>query len=340
MKELSLSYQKKRLSLKTPFSIAHGVFNSRDCLVLEVELNGVKGYGECTAIDYLGWKIEILEEAVLSLLNKPILVKPDANGYYQVVEVGLMNPIACALDQCLLDIYLKSNDLSNLDSLATIEKREQLVQSSYTITSDDIDSYIEKMYASKWPFLKLKMGRPFDLELLQELNSHNFKNLRIDANTAWDKSKLTKYVSLCQKLDLELIEQPFDLSTLNENRILYKETNIPVFADEIFHGLKDLHNCANYFNGINIKLQKCGGPRNALEILKQARALGMQTMIGCMTESSIGISASAQFVPYVEFADLDGAALISNDFASGVNVINGNIVYADNNGLGGRLLCN
>ena len=140
-----------------------------------------------------------------------------------------------------------------------------------------------------------------------------------------------------QDLGVEFIEQPLPAENWKGSRKVYERSRIPIIADESCLVEEDVSRCAGYFHGINIKLMKCGGITPAIRMIKEAQKLQLKIMMGCMTESSIGISAIGQFLDVLDYVDMDGALLLSNDPAYGVQIENGKVIYPDRLGSGGRL---
>jgi L-alanine-DL-glutamate epimerase-like enolase superfamily enzyme len=157
-------------------------------------------------------------------------------------------------------------------------------------------------------------------------------------NEGWTVQQTIPYSYELKDLNIEYIEQPLPASSQGDMPEVYKRSALPVFADESCHIPEDVTTCSTCFHGINIKLMKCGGLTPALEMISQARALGLKIMIGCMTETSVGISALGQLLPLVDYADMDGSLLISNDPASGVYLDQGRAIYPEDGGTGARLI--
>ena len=163
--------------------------------------------------------------------------------------------------------------------------------------------------------------------------------LAVDANQGWkDREKALEDILWLREQGVVMVEQPMAKERLDDNAWLTERSPLPIFADESIQRLADIPSIQGAYSGINIKLMKCTGMREGWRMAQMARALGMKVMVGCMTETSCGISAAAQFSPYVDFADLDGNLLISNDRFDGVKVIDGRLSLPDRPGIGVQLL--
>jgi L-alanine-DL-glutamate epimerase-like enolase superfamily enzyme len=208
----------------------------------------------------------------------------------------------------------------------------------YTLGIDPIDKMVEKMNAHPWPIYKVKVGTDYDIEILSALRKHTMAPLRVDANAGWTLEEALVKIPAFAKLGVELIEQPLAKDNWEGMAELIKQSVLPLFADESCVFEKDVATCANYFHGINIKLTKCSGPTPALRMIKEAKALGLKVMMGSMNESVIGSAAIAQFLPQLDYVDMDGPLLMTElngvglDFSFDQN--NGKIAPLHRPGLG------
>jgi L-alanine-DL-glutamate epimerase-like enolase superfamily enzyme len=160
----------------------------------------------------------------------------------------------------------------------------------------------------------------------------------VDANGGWTAEQTIRFAPELAALGVEFIEQPLRADDWEGAKQVYEQSALPIIADESCIVESDVDKCAGYFHGINIKLTKCGGITPARRMIARARELGLRVMVGCMTESSVGISAIAQLLPLLDYADLDGSLLIVNDPATGVTFDNGRVIYASENGTGAHLV--
>ncbi|MDZ7615820.1 MAG: enolase C-terminal domain-like protein, partial [Patescibacteria group bacterium] len=205
----------------------------------------------------------------------------------------------------------------------------------YTIGIDTIDMMVRKLREfTGWPIYKIKLGTDQDLRIVQALREHTDAIFRIDANCAWTVAQTLAYAPELKRLGVELIEQPLPPDDWRGMAQVRKDSPLPIIADESCRSETDVERCASVFHGINIKLIKCGGLTPARRMICRARELGLKAMVGCFTESSVGISAAAQLLPLLDYADLDGAMLLAEDAASGVCFKCGRAVYPDTPGCG------
>ena len=212
---------------------------------------------------------------------------------------------------------------------------------TYTIGIDTAETVKEKTneVAGKFNILKVKLGRDNDKEMITSIREVSSLPIAVDANQGWkDKQYAIDMIHWLHNRGVVMIEQPMPKSQLDDIAWLTEQSPLPIFADESIQRLSDVMAMKGVFSGINIKLMKCTGMREAWKMVTLARALNMKVMIGCMTETSCAVSAAAQLSPAVDFADLDGNLLISNDRFTGMQVINGKITLNDLPGIGVRKL--
>jgi L-alanine-DL-glutamate epimerase-like enolase superfamily enzyme len=197
---------------------------------------------------------------------------------------------------------------------------------------------VEKMEQKPWPIYKVKLGTDKDLAIMKVLRSKTDAKLRVDANEGWTVEQTMSLSQEFAAMEVEFIEQPLPRTEDSQMAAIMSKTALPIIADESCQTYRDIATCHGKFGGINIKLMKCGGLTPALHMVQKARKLGLKIMVGCMTESSIGISAAAQLVPLVDYVDLDGSLLIKEDIATGVFLRNGWTIFPEGFGLGCKLL--
>jgi L-alanine-DL-glutamate epimerase-like enolase superfamily enzyme len=206
---------------------------------------------------------------------------------------------------------------------------------SFTIGMDAPEVVARKVReASDYEVLKVKMGSDDDREVLTAVRDVTERPVRVDANEGWTPESARERLPWLAKMGVEFVEQPLPAAQLEETRALRRESPLPFFADESVHRAEDIPRLAGAFDGINIKLMKCGGIGEALRMIAVARAHGMQVMLGCMIESSIAITAAAHLLPLVDAADLDGSVLITNDPYAGAVMSGGRLVLPEAPGLG------
>ena len=185
-----------------------------------------------------------------------------------------------------------------------------------------------------WPIYKIKLGTADDVAIVTELRKHTDATFRVDANCAWTVDETIENSRRLKPLGVEFIEQPLPADQYDAAAEVFRQSVLPIAADESCQVESDVDRCAGRFHIINIKLVKCGGMTPARRMIDRARALGMQTMVGCMTESTVGISAIGQLLPLLDYVDMDGAALLAQDIADGVKVVRGEAIYPETNGNG------
>jgi L-alanine-DL-glutamate epimerase-like enolase superfamily enzyme len=189
-----------------------------------------------------------------------------------------------------------------------------------------------------WPVYKIKLGTPDDLQVVQALRAYTDAVFRVDANCAWTAEQTVSNSAALASLGVEFIEQPLNPDDWEGMRVVHARAALPIIADESCLTEADVDRCHGLFHGINIKLVKCGGLSPAWRMIARARQLGLQVMVGCMCESTVGISAIAQLLPLLDYADIDGALLLDRDIAAGVRLERGRIHYPQTSGCGVTLL--
>ena len=328
------------LRLTHTFTIAHDSRDVQPTLIVELRDGDYRGFGEATATRYYGITIDGMVaalEAVREQIEQHPLTNPEAFWATMQPHLAQHSFALCALDQAAWDLWAKRRKqplykLWNLDPA-----RSPLTD--YTIGLDTPERMIEKMRERPWPLYKIKLGRPDeDVALVQALRQHTDALFRVDANCGWSTVEAVEKSKELARLGVEFIEQPLPADDWDGAKTVYEQSALPIIADESCIVESDVDRCAGYFHGVNIKLTKCGGLTPARRMITRARELNLRVMVGCMTESSVGISAIAQLLPLLDYADLDGAMLIANDPATGVRFEQGQVIYADENGTGVQLI--
>jgi L-alanine-DL-glutamate epimerase-like enolase superfamily enzyme len=196
---------------------------------------------------------------------------------------------------------------------------------------------IKKLREIPWPIYKIKLGSKNDLAIIRALRDETDALFRVDANAAWTADQCIAYAPILKELGVEFIEQPLPADDWLAMKKVKELSVLPLIADESCRTIDDLLQCAGSFHGINVKLSKAGGLTPAREMLLKAKEMGLKTMVGCMTESSVGISAVGQLLPYLDYVDMDGALLLAEDIAIGPEIVNGQVFLADRPGTGALL---
>jgi L-Ala-D/L-Glu epimerase len=325
------------LKSKYPFRIAHGVRLSTDTFIVQLEKYGFKGLGEATPVPYYGITPKVMDEIILK--NKNHIETAEWNHPSELWRV--LNPVLnntfvqCAIDLAAYDIWAKMQGKKLFEALNL--ELNPVIKSNYTIGIDEPEIMAQKMLEFDFPIYKIKLGTAQDVEIVKYLRSKTKAVFRIDANCAWEVDEAIKNIEIFKNLNVEFIEQPLKADNKDGMRELKKHSLLPLMADESCIKEADVDACYGLFDGVNIKLAKCGGLTPALRMIANARSKNMRVMMGCMTESSIGISSIGHITPLLDFVDMDGALLISNDPAEGVKVENGNIIFPERNGNGAIL---
>jgi L-alanine-DL-glutamate epimerase-like enolase superfamily enzyme len=326
---MELRFEIKQLQLKEIFSIAYGDYDKREALLIELSHQNCKGYGECVAIDYYQINLQAfvlqLKEIQTQVEAQKIIHPKDFFKF--LFNLNIHPFLLSALDCAYWDLFgkLENRSFIELNNLPA----ENLIESSITISAGEIGHQIEKINKSKWNKFKVKCkGLNKDhVEKLLQLS----QNIALDSNASFTDEDCIWLQENVAVEKFSYLEQPRPIDNYN---ILKKESFANWMADEDCQNIDSLEELIPYYKSINIKLMKCGGLTPALEMIKKARALNYKTMIGCMTESSVGISAGCVLIGLVDFVDLDGANLIANDYATGSFVENGKIILSSKPGLG------
>ncbi len=328
---MKLSWQIVRLQLKETFSISYGSYNHRDALFVMLQSHHCIGYGECTAIDYYQIKLADFEhdlERIQLVLESQKIVYP-TSFYLFLKQLQLPSFLRSALDCAYWDLYGKLENKSFLE-LNSVQWN-QLPESSITISVDKIENQIAKIKASTWTQFKVKCNR-FNQTEIEQLAQLDYA-IALDSNGSFTTVDCLWLQENEITTSFTYLEQPMPKGVENYN-ILNANAFANWMADEDCQDESVLGELHPHYRSINIKLVKCGGLTPALEMIQHARNLGFKIMIGCMTESTVGISAGAVVAPLCDYADLDGANLIANDVAKGSSVVNGKIQLSDKPGLG------
>lgn len=332
---MKVSYRSYSLPFTHPFTISKGTKTHQPTLIVALEHFGFVGYGEAPAINYYDITVEKMIE---DLERKKIFVEKfafsDPERYWHYLHhLFPENPfLVCALDMAGWDLYgkIKRQQLHQLWNADTA--RSPLTD--FTIGIDSIDKMIAKMQEKPWPIYKIKVGVEGDIEMVAALRKHTDAIFRVDANAGWTLEEAQQKIPLLKDLGVEFVEQPLAKDDWEGTKVLYQSSPLPLIADESCVFENDVEKCHNHFHGINIKLTKCSGITPARNMIKKARELNMKVMVGCMNESSVGTAAIAQLAPLLDYVDMDGPLLLSEDTAEGVKFDFGRIIYTDAPGLG------
>jgi len=335
---MQLQLRPYKLPLRHRFRISRESTAVQETLIASLSLDGHTGYGEATANEYYGSTVEGMTreiEALRDEIEAFSFSTPEVFHQF-LAHHNLGNFALCALDLAAWDLYGKRIG-KPLYQIWDTDIRTGPV-TNYTIGIDPIEKMVAKMKEMPWPIYKIKLGTTEDVAIVRELRRHTDAIFRVDANEAWTVRETIAKSSILKRLGVQFIEQPLPAGDWPGMEKVIHYSALPVMADESCVAEGDVERCSLHFHGINIKLCKCGGLTPALRMIRHARELGLQVMMGCMTESSVGISAIAQVLPQLDFVDMDGALLLATDIADGVIIEpGGRVRFPDLPGSGIRL---
>ena len=326
------------LPLEHTFTISRQSYDAKRTLIVELQDGELSGLGEASENPYYHKTTENMVQDLLQC--KEVIESHDhlaPDEFWSLMYSHLKDNMfaLCALDISFHDLYAQRKG-KKLYELWGLDTRNNIL-SNYTLGIDSIDSMISKMKETPWPIYKIKLGTEHDLDIVRALRNESDAIFRIDANCAWDFETTMKNAEEMKKLGVEFLEQPLPPEDYIGQKALFEKCPLPVIADESCQEEMDVDKCQGSFHGVNIKLVKCGGLTPARRMLKKAESLGMKKMVGCMTESSVGISAIAHLLPELDYVDMDGATLLKNDIATGVELVQGVALYSDLPGTGAVL---
>ena len=331
------------LPLTHPFTISRGTITMQGTLIVELQQDGVSGFGEATVNAYYDAAMADMKKRFTAM--EPVLADHtfrDTDSFWNLCAEHLADApfVLAALDCAAHDLWgrLENAPVHRLWGLDP----NDAVDSSFTIGIAEVDVMIAKLTEMPgWPIYKIKLGTTRDLEIITALREHTEAIFRVDANCAWAPNEAAALSGEMARQGVEFIEQPLAPAGPEAREAqaqLFRDSALPLIADENCVSESDVPRCVDHFHGINIKLCKCGGLTPARRMITTARDLGLKVMVGCMTESSVGISAAAQLAPLLDYADLDGAVLLAKDAAEGVQLHQGKLTFPDEPGLGIRTL--
>lgn len=334
--KLKLSFKPNELRLRHAFNLARNSRTTTPDVLVQLEYDGIVGYGEASMPPYLGESIESVTKFLgnldLEQFNDPFRIEeilsyvdstaPDNRAAKASVDIAIHDLLGKIMGQPWYKIWGLSP--------------EKTPNTSFTIGIDKADVVRQKVdEAAPYKVLKVKMGLDNDKELVEIIRSKTDKPLCVDANQGWtDKEKALDMCYWLKERGCMFVEQPFDKKMIDETAWLRERSPLPLIADEFCQRIPDVMRAYQVYDGINIKLMKSTGLHEAYKMAVLAKSLGMKLMIGCMTETSCAISAAAQLAPMADWVDLDGNLLIANDSFDGVKVVDGKITLTDKPGIG------
>ncbi|MBQ8098814.1 MAG: dipeptide epimerase [Bacteroidaceae bacterium] len=335
--KMKLRFFPYELKLRHVFTVATYSRTTTPDVQVEIEYDGVVGYGEASMPPYLGQTVEgvtaFLQKVDLEQFPDPTKID-DILTYVDSLDEG--QPAAkAAIDIALHDLVGKLLGapwfrIWGLDA-------DKAPSTTFTIGIDTADVVREKTKecADQFNILKVKLGRENDKEMIETIREVTDLPIAVDVNQGWtDKHQALDMILWLKEKGIVMVEQPMPKEQLDDIAWVTQQSPLPIFADESIQRLRDIKKIEGAFTGINIKLMKCTGMREAWKMLNYGRAIGMKVMVGCMTETSCAVSAAAQLSPAVDFADLDGNLLIANDRFDGMKVVDGKMVLPERPGIG------
>jgi L-Ala-D/L-Glu epimerase len=311
----------------------------RDTLHVRYTADGITGTGEGAPIVRYNESAETARKAVESV--RPLLTSSDPWQYRKVLAEVFRRfegqyAAKAAIDIALLDWVTQKSGMPLYRFLGLDPADAPVTTFSIGIDTPEITRQ-KTREAEPYPVLKIKVGLDTDEPTIAAVRSVTKKPLRVDANEGWKtKEEAVRKINWLESQGVELIEQPLPAAMLEEHRWIRSHIHIPVIADEACLHPADVPKLADAYDGVNVKLDKCGGVLEALRMIEIARSLGMKVMIGCMISSSVTVTAAAHISPLVDYADLDGNLLNANDPYTGVRVEKGKLILPDRPGLGLR----
>lgn len=324
------------LKLRHAWGLSRGTWTVRRNAFVRIERDGTTGFGEAAPIARYE---ESAEQAAAFIEQARPVLERDLWAYAERwSELEALGPgrhaAKAALDMAVLDWVGKKLGVP-VWRLFGLDKGRTL-PTTYSIGIDQIEVMQAKVLeAADFDCYKVKVGTKDDRGIIEGIRKVTAKPLRVDANEGWkSKEEALEMIDWMAGLGVEVVEQPLAAADLEGHGWLKERSQLPIFADESLMQASDIPRIAPYFDGINIKLMKCGGLQEAVRMAAVARSFGLKLMIGCMIESSLGISAAAALTPLFDYADLDGNLLVENDLFSGVKIKKGRLVLKDGPGLG------
>ncbi len=334
--DMKLRFYPYTLELKHTFTIATSSRNTTPVMMVEVEQDGIVGYGEASMPPYLGESHEtakaFLSRVDMAKYRDPFLLEDilkDIDG------IAPGNPAAKAAIDIALHDWLGKKMGRPWYQIWGLDPAKTPV-TTFTIGIDTKEVVRQKTReAAEFKVLKVKLGRDNDKEMIETIREVTDVPIRGDANQGWtDRAKALEELEWLATKGVEFVEQPMPKERADDTAWLRERSPIPLIGDESVQRLADVRKAYGVFDGINIKLMKCTGMSEAYNMILLARGFGMKVMLGCMTETSCAISAAAQLSPLVDYADLDGAVLIKNDLFDGASIVDGKVTLTNRPGIG------
>ena len=334
---MHLTFEPYELKLKHVFTVSSFSRSTTPDVQVRIDYDGYTGYGEASMPPYLGQTVEsvcsFLKKVDLEQFPDPFCID-DILNYIDSLSVG-DSAAKAAVDIALHDLVGKIIGAPWHRMLGLNPDKTPNTTYTIGIDTDEMVKLKTREVAGQFKILKVKLGTPRDREMIRAIREVSDLPIAVDVNQGWkNKKKALDEIFWLKEQGIVMVEQPMPKEMLDANAWLTERSPLPTFADEAIQRLKDIPAVKGAYTGINIKLMKCTGMREAWKMMNYARAEGMKVMIGCMTETSCAIAAAAQLSPAVDFADLDGNLLIANDIFRGPTVVDGKITLNQLPGIG------
>lgn len=335
---MEFHYSTYRTRLHHTFTISRSSRDFYDVVFVYLTTGGVTGVGEAVPSDRYGEPFERFME-ILKDFEVPDV--DESKSLDDILDAILprclgVKSLEAACDIAAHDLWGKIAKTPLYERFDAVPERAPLT--SFTIGIDKLSVIKEKLQEAKpYPILKVKLGTGNDKAIIRAIRAATDKIIRVDANEGWTLDEAEKMCNWLSTQNVEFVEQPLPAQAIDDTCLLKERSPLKIIADENCMDSRDIPNIAHAFHGINIKLMKCGGLREAFRMIQLAREMNLNVMLGCMIETSVAITAAAHLSPLVDYADLDGHLLINNDPYTGARVEGGRLILPSAFGLGVRL---
>ena len=332
---MEFRYSTYRIHLRHTFTISRSSRDFYDIVYIYLINDGIMGVGEAVPSVRYNESFDRFIEVLQQITFNDV---PNSESLDELLDSILprcqgVRSLEAAFDVAVHDYLGKIHGRSIYDQYSAESDKTPLT--SFTIGIDKLDLIQQKLEeADPYPILKVKLGGEDDRAIIRTIRDFTDKLIRVDANEGWNLNEAQKMCDWLSEMNVEFVEQPLPSSKLDEMLVLKDQSPLKIIADENCMNRRDIPQIAQAFNGINIKLMKCGGLREAYRMILLAREMDLEIMLGCMIESSVAVTAAAHLSPLVDYADLDGNLLINNDPYVGVGVEAGKLILPDSPGLG------
>ncbi len=332
---LQLKYFKAELAFEYPFTTHKGTKTHQPSLIVALGLAGMAGFGEAPAISYYNITVDEMVDSLESkraMIERYALTDPGRFWHFLHHLIPGQHFLTAALHIAGWDLFAQMRRQPLYKTLGL--EWGSMPLTDYTIGIDTAEIMAKKVKAHPWPVYKVKVGGTDDIDKIRAMRAVTDVPFRVDANEGWQFEEAKLLLPELKQLGVQLVEQPLARTEIEAMKELKALSPLPLYADESCVTEHDVKKCAEGFDGINIKLTKCGGITPALRMIKEARELGLKVMMGSMNECTIGTAAVANMLPLLDEVDADGPLLLNEDMAEGLTYENGIIKLSGRNGLG------